>query len=48
MKRSLRSTAYALATGLVLAMLSIAASAASVFEGVWTVKDIDGDRKSVV
>ena len=42
MKRSLRSTAYALATGLVLAMLSIAASAASVFEGVWTVKDIDG------
>ena len=42
MKRSLRSTAYALATGLVLAMLSISASAASVFEGVWTVKDTDG------
>ena len=42
MKRSPRSTAYALATGLVLAMLSISASAASVFEGVWTVKDTDG------
>ena len=42
MKRSPRSTAYALATSLVLAMLSISASAASVFEGAWTVKDTDG------
>ena len=42
MKLNARSTAYALATGLVLAMMCISASAASVFEGVWTVKDTDG------
>ena len=34
--------AYALAIALVLAMICITASAASVFEGVWTVKDTDG------
>ena len=42
MKHNPRSTAYALATGLALATMSISASAASVFEGVWTVKDTDG------
>lgn len=42
MKLIPRSTAYALATCLVLAIMSISASAASVFEGVWTVKDTDG------
>lgn len=42
MKLNMRSTAYALATGVFLAIVSISASAASVFEGVWKVKDTDG------
>lgn len=42
MKLHRRSTAYALVTGLVLAIMSVSASAAGDFEGVWTVKDTDG------
>lgn len=42
MKLNARSTVYALATSLVFAVMCSSASAASVFEGVWTVKDTDG------
>ena len=42
MKRIMRSTAGTLATGLALAIMSISASAASIFEGAWKVKDTDG------